>query len=59
MRDIDSIEWPSWEVKYSDICRKPYAYFSKGEAKIVENNPFSDEAYVKGATETIEDNAYQ
>jgi len=40
IRDIDSIQWPSWEIKYSDITRTPYGYFKNGSAKIIENNPF-------------------
>jgi len=39
MRDVDSIQWPAWEIKYNDINRKPYGYFNKGEAKIIEDNP--------------------
>ena len=39
IHDYDSIQWPSWEIKYSDIMRKPYASFSGGEARINEDNP--------------------
>lgn len=39
IKDYDSVQWPSWEIKYSDIMRKPYGYFKNGEAKIIENNP--------------------
>lgn len=39
MYDIDSIQWPAWEIKYSDIIREPYNYFKNGTAKIIEDNP--------------------
>lgn len=39
IKDYDSIKWPSWEIVYSDIIRKPYDYLKASEAKIIENNP--------------------
>ncbi len=39
IRDYDSVQWPSWEIKYSDIMRTPYAYFKDGSAKILFKSP--------------------
>ena len=38
-RDYDSIQWPAWEIKYSDNIRKPYGYFKEGTIKILEDSP--------------------
>ncbi len=36
LHDIDSYEWPSWEVKLSDLSRKPYMYPAAPEISILE-----------------------
>ena len=32
--NIHSLEWPAWEVKYKDLCEKPYMYAGSPEVKI-------------------------
>lgn len=39
LRDIDSVDWPAWEVKYSDLMREPYACPAPVSCEIVENGP--------------------
>ncbi len=58
IHDYDSIQWPAWEIKYSDIIRKPYAYFKDGEYKVLVNNPLIikiqiDRVYNKSKLKTI------
>ena len=35
--NIHSIEWPAWEIKYEDLCEKPYMYAANPEIKIRDN----------------------
>jgi alpha-mannosidase len=37
LHDVDSYAWPSWEVKQSDLSRKPYMYPSAPVITIEEN----------------------
>ncbi len=37
--NVHSFDWPAWEVKYEDICGKPYAYASVPEIKIRDSGP--------------------
>lgn len=39
LRDVHSVAWPAWEVKYKDVMKKPFAYPGKGTVKIKENGP--------------------
>ena len=32
-----SFDWPAWEIKYEDICEKPYMYAGNPEIKIKDN----------------------
>ena len=32
-----SFDWPAWEIKYEDVCEKPYMYASSPEVKIRDN----------------------
>jgi len=35
--NIHSFDWPAWEVKYADLCEKPYMYPENPEIKIRDN----------------------
>ncbi len=32
-----SFDWPAWEVKYDDLCEKPYMYAGNPEIKVKDN----------------------
>ncbi len=32
-----SFDWPAWEIKYEDVCEKPYMYAGNPEIKIRDN----------------------
>ena len=37
MNNVHSFNWPAWEIRYDDLCEKPYMYPSVPEIKIRDN----------------------
>ena len=37
--DVHSFDWPSWEVKYEDLCQPPYMYAADPVIRIKEQGP--------------------
>lgn len=37
LNDTHSFDWPAWEIKYEDVCEKPYTYAASPEIRIRDN----------------------
>lgn len=37
LNNTHSFDWPAWEIKYDDLCEKPYMYAAKPEIRIHDN----------------------
>lgn len=35
--NVNSLEWPAWEIKYKDLCEKPYMYAKNPEITVEDN----------------------